>query len=98
MEQITPTRKPLFGVEEKLEKKVAKPVASFAKQEFKPTSIKSGGESIFSNTKLLVSLGVIFIAVVTIVVVLMVGGNYGNDVAEKSSLLLPLFFGKDIFK
>jgi hypothetical protein len=91
MEQITPTRKPLFGAaEEKLEKKVQKPVSGL-RQEFKPVK-GGGGESIFGNTRLLISFGVIFVAVITIVVVLMVGSNFSSEAASKSGLLLPLLW------
>ena len=92
MEQITPTRKPLFGSQsEQLEQKVQKPATAFTRSEFKPTPV-SGGSNLFGNTRLLISLGIIFIAVVTIVVVLVIGSSYSSDVAQKSSLLLPFLW------
>ena len=92
MDQITPNRKPLFAPQtERLEKKVVKPVSTF-RPEFKPAPVETSGESIFANTKLLISLGVIFIALVTIVVVLVIGSNYSSDVAQKSSILIPFLW------
>ena len=92
MEQITPSRKPLFGSQtEQLEKKVSKPVSAI-RPEFKASKPEGGMSGILGNTKLLISLGVIFVAAVTIVVVLVIGSSYSSEVASKSSILLPFLW------
>jgi len=90
---ITPTRKPLFAHEEKLEQRVeVKP--TFIKQEYKPMA----PVSTFVNKRLLLSFGLIFVAVVIIVVLVLTSQLFTQEVVQKSSILIPFLFTDKLLK
>ncbi len=87
VEQITPKRKPLFGKKEVVKVQPKKFVPKVAE---KPIEVKKQG--MFANKKLLISAGVVVIAIIAIVIVLLFSGVYIGEVAEKSSILLPFLW------
>ena len=57
----------------------------------KPSEIILPSISFFKSKKFYAMLGVVFFAIVLIVVVLMIGTEYNEEVVAKTGLFLPVF-------
>ena len=96
VQQITPKRGPLFGkpkvhIQQAVQQRYAQrpELRSLPKYEAK--------KSFFQKKKIILSVGVIFISLVVIAVVVLMGGSYTEEVAEKSALFIPFLFNKKLF-
>ena len=100
VQEYTPGRGPLFGSNVN---KPKVPIHNAVEQRFAPRpgltplpqqNFPSSEESFFQKKKIILSVGVIFICLVVIAVVILMGGSYTQEVAEKSALFIPFLFKK----
>jgi hypothetical protein len=97
VQEFTPGRGPLFGSNIN---KPKVPIQNVVEQRFAPRpgltplprQDSSKPESFFQKKKLILGVGVIFICMIVIAVVILMGGSYTEEIAEKSALFIPFMF------
>jgi len=96
VEEVVPTRKPLFGKKQapiKTLKKQPRAMPQQSAPQAVPQQTKTPVKP-SRSLKIIASIAIIVIAVVLIIAIFIMGSSYEQELAEKSSLLIPFLLKK----